>query len=158
LLSTHEGRARAYDALMKLAEADKDWDRAIELGAPAEQSGLRARRATSRLRAGRVAEAVSEVAELTKSSSWDANQWYDFACVYAVASGKIADKKPEYADRAMELLHRAVKAGYKDAAQMKNDTKLNPLREREDFKNLMAEMKAKEEEPPRTAPPPGEKK
>jgi hypothetical protein len=62
-----------------------------------------------------VAEAVAEVAELTApvadvpgSPKWNAGQWYDFACVYAVASGKIADKKQEYADRAMELLHKTL--------------------------------------------------
>ena len=42
----------------------------------------------------------------------------------------------EFADRAMEMLHKAVKAGY-------NDADLDPLRGREDFKKLMAEMKAK---------------
>ena len=140
LRNSHWGRARAYDQLQKYAEAVKDWDRAIELSPPAEQPGLRASRATSRLQAGLVAEAVAEVAELTKSSNWNAGQWYDFACVYAVASGKIADKKQEYADRAMELLQKAVKAGYKDAAHMKKDTDLDPLRDREDFKKLMAEL------------------
>ena len=56
-----------------------------------------------------VAEAVAEVAALTQSSNWNAGEWYNFACVYAVASGKIADKKQEYADRAMELLTLAVR-------------------------------------------------
>ena len=56
-----------------------------------------------------VAEAVAEVAELTKTAVWSVGQWYDFACVYSVASGKIADKRTEYADRAMELLQKAVK-------------------------------------------------
>jgi hypothetical protein len=52
----------------------------------------------SRLRTGLVAEAVAEVAGLTKSSDWNPGQWYNFACVYAVASGKLSDKKQEYAD------------------------------------------------------------
>jgi hypothetical protein len=75
-----------------------------------------------------VAEAVADVEELTKSSSWSADQWYDFACVYAVASGKATDKKQEYANRAMELLRQSVKAGYADAAHMANDIDLDPLR------------------------------
>jgi eukaryotic-like serine/threonine-protein kinase len=142
LRASYAGRAAAYDALTKPAEAIKDWDRAIELSPPTEQLGFRASRATSRLQAGLVAEAVAEVAELTKSSNWNANQWYDFACIYAVASGKIADEKQEYADRAMELLRKAVKAGYKDAAHMAKDTDLDSLRGREDFKKLMAELGA----------------
>ena len=40
----------------------------------------------------------------------------------------------------MDLLNHAVKAGYKDAAHMKKDTDLDPLRDREDFKKLMAEL------------------
>ena len=140
LRNSHWNRATAYDSLMKHGEAIKDWDRAIELSPPAEQLDVRASRAMSQLQAGIVAEAVAEVAELTKSSKWTAGQWYDFACIYAVASGKIADKKQEYADRAMELLKKAVKLGYKDAAHLKTDTDLDPLREREDFKKLLAEL------------------
>jgi tetratricopeptide (TPR) repeat protein len=137
------GRAKAYDALAKSSDAIKDWDQVVELTAPAEQLGFRASRATSRLRAGLVAEAVAEVADLTKSSKWEADQWYDFACVYAVASGKIADKKQDSADRAMDLLHKAVQAGFNDAPHMQKDTDLDPLRERVDFKKLLAELEKK---------------
>ena len=90
-----------------------------------------------------MAEAVSEVAELTKKPDWDAAQWYDFACVYAVASIKTADKKADYANRAVELLHKAVEAGYKDAAHMAKDTDLDPLRNREDYKRLLADLEKK---------------
>jgi tetratricopeptide (TPR) repeat protein len=140
LRNSHWGRALAYARLEKYAEAVKDWDRAIELSPPQEQPQFRASRATAWVNAGQVAEAVAEVAELTKMPRWYATQWYDFACVYAVASGKIADEKQEYADRAMELLQKAVKAGYKDAANMNKDTDLDTLRNREDFKKLFAEM------------------
>ncbi len=147
LRNSHMSRARAYDALTNHAEAVKDWDRAIELSPAAEQLRYRAIRANSRLQAGMVAEAVAEVAELMKSSNWNAGQWYDFACVYAVASGKIADKKQEYADRAMELLQKAVKAGFKNAAHMAKDTDLDPLRVRADFKKLLAELAKKSMQP-----------
>ena len=52
----------------------------------------------------------------------------------------MAGKKQEYADRAMELLHKAVKAGYDDATHMANDADLHPLGERDDFKKLLAEL------------------
>jgi serine/threonine protein kinase/tetratricopeptide (TPR) repeat protein len=135
-------RAAAYDALKKNVEAVKDWDKAIELSPPAEQPRFRTKRATSKLNAGMVAEAVAEVAELIKSSKWSSGQWYDFACVYAVASGKVAEKRQAYAGRAMELLHQAVKAGWKDAAHMKQDKDLDALRERDDFKKLIADLEA----------------
>ena len=143
LRNSHLGRAVSLDQLKKHAEAVKDWDRVVAHSPPVERPFFLAHRATSRVQAGQVNEAVAEVAELTKSSRWSADQWYDFACVYAIASGKSADKKQAHADRAMELLHQAVKAGYKDAAHMKKDTDLDALRDREDFKNLIAELEAK---------------
>ncbi len=91
--------------------------------------------------------------------NWSADQWYDFVCVYAVASGKIADKKTEYADRAMESLQTAVKAGYKNAAHMKTDTDLDPLRGRDDFRKILTDLEAKAAKPPlEIAPKPREKK
>ena len=43
----------------------------------------------------------------------------------------------------MELPHQAVQAGFKDAAHVKKDSDLDPLRDREDFKKLIAELEAK---------------
>ena len=76
----------------------------------------------------------------------------------AVASDKIADKKAEYADRAMELLQKAVTAGYKDAAHVKKDPDLDPLRDREDFKTLLADLEKKFPPPLPVAPPRQERK
>ena len=45
----------------------------------------------------------------------------------------------------MQWLHKAVQVGYKDAAHMKRDTDLDPLRDREDFKKLIAELEKKVE-------------
>ena len=42
----------------------------------------------------------------------------------------------------MELLRQAVKAGFQDAAQMAEDPDLDPLRGREDFKKLLADLQA----------------
>jgi tetratricopeptide (TPR) repeat protein len=140
LRNSHAGRAMAYDRLHQFTEALKDWDRAIELSPPQGQAGFRASRATTQVNAGQVAEAVAEVAALTKLAPWNAGQWYDFACVYALASAKSADKKQENADRAMELLRRAVQAGWKNAAHMRKDTDLDPLRGREDFQKLIREL------------------
>jgi serine/threonine protein kinase/tetratricopeptide (TPR) repeat protein len=143
LLGSYAERARAYDRLQKYDEAVQDWNRALELCTPQEQPIYRAARASAWVNAGQVAEAVAEVAELVKKSGWPAGAWYDFACVYALASGKSEDRKQEYADRAMELLQRAVKAGYNNAVHMKKDTDLDTLRGREDFKGLIAELEKK---------------
>jgi serine/threonine protein kinase/tetratricopeptide (TPR) repeat protein len=140
LRNSYGGRATAYGLLGKYPEAVRDLDRAVELSPSKEQPGIRAQRTMLRLNAGQVAEAVAESAELSKTPNWNAGQWYDFACVYAVASGKFADKKQEYANRAMVLLQQAVKAGYRDAAHMKQDSDLDSLRGRDDFKRLLAEL------------------
>ncbi len=143
LRNCHWNRGIAKGQLGKHAEVLKDWDRAIELSPPQAQRNMRASRAIPRVASGMVAEGVADAAELTKSGDWDSDQWYNFACVYSLASVKLADKKQEYADRAMELLAKAVKAGFKDADQMKTDSDLAPLREREDFKKLLADLEAK---------------
>jgi serine/threonine protein kinase len=142
LLSSHASRARALDRLRRHDEAIKDWDRAIELSTEKDRPGHRADRAVSRLLAGQVDAAVAEVAELTKLSNWSAAEWYNFACVYAVASSKVVAKKREYADRAIELLTASVNAGFKDAAHIKQDKDLDALRDRSDFKKLLAELTA----------------
>jgi tetratricopeptide (TPR) repeat protein len=154
LRNSQLGRALVYERQRKFAEAVKDWDRVIELCPPMERPKFRAHRSTVLVLAGQVAEAVAEVIELRKLPGLNAGRLYDFACVYAVASDKIAGKKQEYADAAMEILQKAVKAGWKDAGHMKQDKELDPLREREDFKTMVAELEAKFRPPRETLPPP----
>ncbi|HEV3445599.1 MAG TPA: serine/threonine-protein kinase [Gemmataceae bacterium] len=150
LRNSYWSRAIVQDRLHKHAEAVKDWDKAIELSPRPQQAGLRAGRTMSRFQAGQVTEAIAEAAELTSPRAseiahWNAGQWYDFACVYATASGKTAPKKQEYADRAMEFLHKAVQAGYKDAAHLTTDIDLDPLHDRQDFKKLVADLQGRRE-------------
>ena len=108
LRGSYVGRARAFDLLRKYAEAVKDWDRVIELSPKEKEANWRTVRAVSLVNAGEVAEAAAVVAELTKSTNWNAGQWYNFACVYAIASGKSADHQQEYVERALALLQMAV--------------------------------------------------
>jgi tetratricopeptide (TPR) repeat protein len=143
LLNCHGNRAEVFLQLRKFTESIQDWDKAIDLSSPAQRPMHRLRRAATRMEAGKVAEAVAEVDDLSKNPVWDAGRWYDCACIYALASGKTMDKKQEYADRAMALLHKAVAAGFKDAAQMRKDTDLDSIRGRDDFKGLLAELEQK---------------
>jgi tetratricopeptide (TPR) repeat protein len=48
-----------------------------------------------------------------------------------------------YADQALAMLRDAVAKGYKDAAHVKKDKDLDPLRERADFKKLLEELEKK---------------
>ena len=52
-----------------------------------------------------------------------------------------------YADQAMAMLRDAVAKGYKDVDHMKTNKDLDPLREREDFKKVVAELEAAKEAP-----------
>ena len=47
------------------------------------------------------------------------------------------------ADRAMATLRQAVQNGYKDAARLRQDKNLDPLRSRGDFQKLLAALEAK---------------
>ncbi len=78
----------------------------------------------------------------------DAASLYTAACLRAVTAAVVkADASTPTAeaarlaqveaDRAMAWLEQAVAAGYKDAAQIKDDKDLDALREREDFKKLL---------------------
>jgi eukaryotic-like serine/threonine-protein kinase len=48
-----------------------------------------------------------------------------------------------YGDAAMKLLRDAVSKGFKDEASVKKDADLDPLRQREDFRKLIAELQRK---------------
>jgi hypothetical protein len=55
----------------------------------------------------------------------------------------------------MDLLRQAVKAGFKDAGQIKKDTDLAPLCGRQDLQKLLAELEPKTKEKSNTASKPG---
>lgn len=88
----------------------------------------------------------------------DADSLYDAVRFRAIAAA-VQAKTPgadaarlakDDADRAMQWLHKAVHAGYKDAAQMEKDRDFDALRERADFKELLAAL----EKAPEIGPPP----
>jgi serine/threonine protein kinase len=52
-----------------------------------------------------------------------------------------------YGDRAVAAVRQAVRGGFPDVSQMKKDKDLNTLRDREDFRKLLAEVEAKAKPP-----------
>jgi len=87
-----------------------------------------------------------------KLNPTDPDSLYSAACFRSITASvlRAADKSPganrpadEEANRAMALLKQAIAAGYKDAAHMKKDKDLDPLRTRDDFKKMTAELDAK---------------
>jgi serine/threonine protein kinase len=99
-------------------------------------------------------EAV-RTAEVRRDLGWDPpSDGYDAAgflsgCIpIAAKHQKLNDEQEQelaqfYGDAAMELLRDAVRKGYKDAAHMRKDVDLEPLRPREDYLKLMAELDGK---------------
>ena len=88
---------------------------------------------------------------LEKMKRTDANTLYNAACMRAVTAAVIrgADKSPAAskeadaeADRAVAWLKQAVAAGFNNAAHLKKDTDLDALRQRPDFRKLLAELDA----------------
>jgi tetratricopeptide (TPR) repeat protein len=82
------------------------------------------------------------------------NDTYDAACylchcaVLVSKDLKLAETQREelaksYADRAMAMLGQAVERGYRDAARMKKDPALEPLRGRQEYQKLLAELEGK---------------
>ncbi len=141
LSNSYGGRAQTLASLRRYAESTADWDKAIEL--TPERRPSRMGRALSRVMAGQVEAALREADELAKDA--DANTLYNAACVYALAAARGAPsagpRAPEsYAARAVEFLRQAVAKGYKDVGHMKADDDLAALRDRDDFRALLAEL------------------
>jgi serine/threonine protein kinase len=100
-------------------------------------------------------EDAVRTAETCRDLGWDAPvDAYDAACYLSqcvpivVQHDKLdaAQRKEAaqfYGDAAMKLLRSAVSKGYKDLAHMKKDTDLDPLRQRDDFRTLVAELEGK---------------
>ena len=103
--------------------------------------------------------AAVQAAEKLRDLAWDPpGNAYDAGCALALCIPVVekddplnAEKRQAavqfYGDQAMAMLRDAVAKGFKDAEHMKKDKDLDPLREREDFQKLLAEVEAKQKEP-----------
>jgi tetratricopeptide (TPR) repeat protein len=143
LCDAHVERAKTYASLNQFTLALEDWDKAIKLSSlssPERQANFRASRAITQLQLGEMEESLEEVLNLASNYSNSKGVQYSCACFFALASARADDKKQEYETRAIESLMRAVAAGFDDAAHLKQDTDLDSLRGREDFKALVTKL------------------
>jgi hypothetical protein len=102
--------------------------------------------------AGRPIEAATSinqsVAILERLPTREPIDRYNLACGHAQlaglaavpGSGMTAAEGRAEAERAMQWLHRAVAAGYRNVALMQRDLDLDPLRSRDDFQILMMDL------------------
>ena len=101
------------------------------------------------------ARAVTTAAEVAAFGFEPPKDTYEAACVVSrcvplaekdtsLAEAKRKELAQGYGQQAMTLLRQAVKHGFTDAAHMQKDSDLDPLRQRDEFRKLLADMKAKE--------------
>jgi tetratricopeptide (TPR) repeat protein len=99
------------------------------------------------------AEAAVELARMAFDPTGDA---YNAACVFSrcipvaeqdakLPAARRKELARSYGERAVEALRQAVAKGYKDATHMKKDKDLDSLRQRDDFRKLLAELEAKQD-------------
>jgi serine/threonine protein kinase/tetratricopeptide (TPR) repeat protein len=140
------GRAICLDALGREAEAQAAWKAMYRYSgeSAAKWSGPRAMHLAHNGRPERAVRLAEE--------TWlrpGKEHHYNAACAYATASadcGLPPQRKEELARRAVALLQEARATGYFDdparVAHARADADLNPVRARDDFKNLMATLEA----------------
>jgi hypothetical protein len=142
LHSIHQRRATALTQFGRHADAAKDFAQAAKLNwATLDSDPLLF--ACYLARWGEHIQPVAEANAVAEDKDVQADSVYNAACVCALASSSVK-KDPklaeQYATRALELLRQAVAKGFKDVAHMKQDTDLDGLRGRDDFKKLMAQL------------------
>ena len=145
LRNTHWGRAKALGQLERYPDATKDWQRVVELDEtklPEFRAGL----ARSMVHHGALGEAVTSAEALAKTKL-SATALYDLACMYGVCTGKVKDDpkvQEKFAQRALQLLDQARHAGWFNHRirldSLKNESDLEPLRSRQEFKKLTGEL------------------
>jgi tetratricopeptide (TPR) repeat protein len=143
LFMAHFNRAAALVESGRPAEALQSYDHALALDVVPFRSLIRLARASTLARLGQHAKATAESDELTKAREVGMRDLYTAACVYSLSSAAARYEpalRERYAARAMELLLRAVQTGYRDAAHMKEDADLDPIRNRSDFQGLITDL------------------
>src|SRR5262249_12413283 len=158
LHSSYGGRGRAFAVLGRHAEAVRDYERTLELDDGRARAEILANLAVSRMRKFR--KDRDAPGSLAAAADYDALKRTDVMGLYLAASNRAVcaavipedPKTPaadaarlarEQADLARPCLNKAVAAGFKSAEHRKQDKDLDALREREDFKKLLADLAAK---------------
>jgi serine/threonine-protein kinase len=100
--------------------------------------------ALAQVQTGQPDRAVATAEELARSPQANLEVVYNCACVYAQAAAAVKDPDAieRYAARAVALLREAVARGFRNAAHLRLDSDLTPLRKRDDFRKVLAELDA----------------
>jgi tetratricopeptide (TPR) repeat protein len=147
LRNSHWGRADTLGKLNRHREALSDWDRALELSPPPQRPMVQMGRALGLVRAGETARATQAADELLAGAKLAPGILYDAACLFTLAAAAVHDDAPlreRHAVRAVELLSQAQAQGYfrqtGRVEHLKKDDDLATLRERDDYRKLLADL------------------
>jgi serine/threonine protein kinase len=144
LRDSHAYHAQALDRLGRHAEAVRDWDRAIALDDGSRSGIYKSRRALS---SGDHAQAVALTHEQAQAKSVSNGTLYECARICALAAAAVKEDpslRERYAGQAVELLRRAIAAGYSDVPRPGPgaDEAFDSLRGREEFQQLVKQLAA----------------
>ncbi|HEY3393245.1 MAG TPA: serine/threonine-protein kinase [Lacipirellulaceae bacterium] len=148
LRNSHYNRALALMALKRFADAVPDWDRVIALDDGPDWPMPRMWRAHCLAHVA-PERAVADAEEVIQDPKLPSTIFYQAARVCAVASATVKDaqKREQFAARAVALLQEArARGNFLDKSNLEgltSDSGLDSLREREDFKKLLAELEDK---------------
>jgi tetratricopeptide (TPR) repeat protein len=117
--------------------------------------GARVCRAQALAKQGDHARATEDVEDFARRDGLTNVNVYDLACLCSLAStaagrddrlspAERARLKAHHAERAMDLLKRAVGMGYRHPAYMRADHDLDALRDRDDFRKLIANLETEQ--------------
>jgi tetratricopeptide (TPR) repeat protein len=157
LFDSYMGRGQALLELGRREEAERDWRRMLELSADQPEIRMRLYRPSPLADLGEHVRATTEMETLLAEGQAQPLDLYRFGYLYSRCSAvaakdarllpaereKLAD---QYGRRAVELLRQAQAGGYfRDAGhrvRLKEQKDLDTIRDREDFKRLVAELEA----------------
>ncbi|MFL5328247.1 MAG: tetratricopeptide repeat protein [Gemmataceae bacterium] len=138
-----EQRAAAKMWQNRLSDAQADWRRAVALAPENTRPAQLARWGMLLARAGFVIEATLAIEPLIGAHS-TGETLYLAARIFSRIAVATNDDDADYSARALELLQQAIDKGYRDFELMKFDEEFAPLRERGEYRKLIAEWERKQ--------------
>jgi serine/threonine protein kinase/tetratricopeptide (TPR) repeat protein len=156
LAESADGRGQQDAALVRFDKAIEIMESVLGKGYLSAGDGLRTARisrASALAARGNHARATEDVEAMVRDVDLRSGDLYNIVCVFSRSSVAAdhdtklspADRarlKGRYADRAMDLFRRAVAKGWRRPLVMTTDRDLDPLRVREDFRKLLADLEA----------------
>jgi tetratricopeptide (TPR) repeat protein len=142
LIRVHAGRAKCLGRFGRHREAVWEWERALGLD-PSRSAVFRIERACALARSGDHVQATQAVEAVVKERQDQVNL-YNAASAYALSVAAVAKGSPlaeRYGDRAMALLRQAIAAGFRGFGLLFDEVNLEPIRQREDFQQLIRELR-----------------